>query len=160
MTVTLLRFELGGEYRWGFAGLVTAALFSVTPGGLICLWFGVALGAFWACFRPVLRTAYLAFLACFAAVIAAAVLAPTKAGDQRIDVSATVLPLSQLAEELRLGDIPYDAVVVLPSRKPSWDEIDRAIASQTRLRLRASYCSFGASLLSGAYAYGRHLEAQ
>ena len=157
---TLFHFRVGGELKWTLIGAGAGALVSVTPGQLMCFWSIVALVLLaWAVSPPrAPRFAHLLSVFAFGAVVTAAIHAPTKAGNQRVRVSAQTMPLSQLASELELGEPLAEGVVALPSTRPTWDEVEQAIETQTTHRVRQRGCGFGASLLTGSAVLSRHLE--
>lgn len=159
---TLFHFRVGGELKWSLLGALAGALVSVTPFDLWCIWSVAALVLLaWALSPPRSpRLAHLLSVLAFAAIITVAIHAPTKERDRKVQVSAQTMPLSQLARELELGEETSGVWVSLPSVRPTWAEVEAAVSSHTHLRIDKRTCGSGASLLFGAYAYGRHLEAQ
>ena len=89
------------------------------------------------------------------AVVVAAALAPTKFMDQPVEheLSAETLSVVELEHQLRLyhraDDRLPEAVIHLPSRRPTWKQLDAALHA-TGLRLRIGLCANGSSLLFGS----------
>ena len=161
MTVeTLFHFRTGGELKWTVGGLLLGAVISVTPMELAPFLFPLPIIAFHFMqpSRDGGRSAHACFLAALGIVMVAALAAPLGPMDDRVELSATTLPLRDLAKELGSTSSVPDVEVALPSRYPTYREIRDAIEQQTGLRVRPGYCGNGANLLFGAAVIGWSLE--
>jgi hypothetical protein len=163
MVENVLEVQRGRGRAGAVTGLVTGAIFVVAPlalvGPVAGTWFVIEL----CCVAYGLRwrrisTWPLAVFTCWAVLIAAAASAPLKPDDQPIPVelSATTLRVAELSRELRLDEAVFDLTPVsLPSRRPTWRELQAAFASQTRWELIRPWCGFGTSILFGGHPRGR-----
>jgi hypothetical protein len=95
-------------------------------------------------------------------VMLAAHVAPVKFVDRRIEaiLSSDELPLRVLVEEFAsdtravTSGAYSETIVRLPSRRPTYRQLDAALRGQAGFRLRVGYCGNGASLLFGAHPIG------
>ncbi len=89
-----------------------------------------------------------------------AALAPLKQMDRPIPklLPSEALTVAELGRFLDVWpEVAPEAaarVVHLPSRRPTWREVDAALTRDSGLRLRFGYCGFGASLLFGPHPIG------
>ncbi|MBL8958126.1 MAG: hypothetical protein JNK82_45560, partial [Myxococcaceae bacterium] len=157
-------FRRGGEPWWALLGIVTGFFVGFAPLELLQLAFllpFVALHAVLTALRHrSARVAHIVFAIAVAPGIAVGIAQPKGADAAPKELPASRLRLTELVRELNLGGetAHSETMVTLPSRKPTWREIETAIEEQTPLRLRLKTCGVSVSIATGAYVYGGSLE--
>ena len=160
----MLRPLLTPDARTIAVGAIAGAILSVTCVdvlltvgplvlGIVVAWFVSEIKArrYHVEMLPAISAAWLVLVSAYAM--------PVKFLDRRADVmlSAEELPLNVLANELAadqaisiFGEYP-SSIVRLPSRSPTYRQLDRALREHAGYRLRVGYCGNGWTVLFGAH---------
>jgi hypothetical protein len=150
--------------RTSATGAIIGAIISIvwlevllTAGVMI---IGVAVA--WLVSKPRFHVEKLQGILAAVSVMFAAHSAPVKFVDRRVhvDLTSIELPLSGLAMDLAadpqilvIGAFP-ETIIRLPSRRPTYRQVDAALRRYAGYTLRAGYCGSGATLLFGAHPIG------
>jgi hypothetical protein len=151
-----LAIQAGGAVLWGIH-------FSVIPGEITIF---TVLVLIWREFARTKKHPFLPGFLVRAAVISmivtAAVLAPLKSEDRRVEgLSGATVALQELSKAARMSVRPDEALalqVTLPSARPTVREAMRAVESQTNLRCTPGRCGTSVTPLWGAHIISIYVD--